>query len=96
MENHRMEIDLLEYKFLKEQLKEYTEQKRQLYEYMGYEDEFLITRASLKSLNKDHLSLMVLEQRNMIRRLIDDLVPEKREAHMQFLDDLYMSKERVK
>ncbi|MBH0171008.1 hypothetical protein [Fictibacillus sp. 18YEL24] len=89
---HKIEIDWFEYKFLKEQLKEYTEQKRQLYEYMGFEEEYLITRASLKSLTKNHLSLMVLEQRNMIRRLIDDLEPEKREAHMQFLDDLYMNK----
>jgi hypothetical protein len=62
---------------------------------MGYEDEYLITHAGLKKLNKDHLGQMVLEQRNMIRKLIDDLEPSKREAHMQFLDDLYMNKERA-
>lgn len=40
---------------------------------------------------KDELADMVIEQRAMIRKLIDNLDPEKREKHMQSLDNLYMN-----
>lgn len=70
----------------------YHELRRQLLEYMGYEEEFLITKAGLKKMNKDDLVQMILEQRNMIRKLIDDLDPIKQESHLNFLDDLYLNR----
>jgi hypothetical protein len=89
----KIEMSWFAYKILKANADKYNELHRSLLEYMGYEDEFLITRAGLNKLKKDELATIVLEQRNMIRKLIDDLEPDKREKHMQFLDDLYMNKD---
>ncbi|PAQ15083.1 hypothetical protein CD798_08555 [Bacillaceae bacterium SAOS 7] len=59
---------------------------------MGYEDEYIITPSGLKRLKKDDLVEFVLQQRAMIRKLIDDLDEEKQENHIQALDDLYFNK----
>lgn len=90
--NQSLNLKLYEYEFLKTHSEKYFELKRNLLEFMGYEDEFLITHAGLKKLKKDDLASIVLEQRNMIRKLIDELEPSKRESHMQYLDNLYTNK----
>lgn len=89
MGENKIEIPWSEYKYYKSMVKKQGELQKQLYEYMGYEDEYLITHSSLKKLNRDNLAQMVLEQRNMIRKLIDDLEPSKREEHMRILDELF-------
>lgn len=91
------ELNIVELKFHQLQYFEETEKKyerlqRLILEFMGYEDEFLITEKGLKKFKKDDLAKMVLEQRNMIRKLIDDLEPEKRDNHLNRLDDLYLNK----
>ncbi|MEK5390223.1 hypothetical protein NSQ59_07535 [Margalitia sp. FSL K6-0131] len=90
--NHKIELSWDEYQLLKSDSKKYHNLHRSLLEYMGYEDEYLITRAGLKKLKRDDLVTIVLEQRNMIRKLIDDLDPLKRDAHIDALDNLYMDK----
>lgn len=81
-----------EYKLLKSDSDKYKRLHQQLLEYMGYEDEFLITKAGLMKLTKEELAKMVLEQRNMIRKLIDDLEQDKRNIHLNYLDELYLNK----
>jgi hypothetical protein len=88
----KIQIPWYEYQFLKSNSDKYHELHRMLLEYMGYDDEFLITRAGLKKLKRDDLVTLVLEQRNMIRKLIDDLEPLKRDEHINTLDNLYMDK----
>ncbi|ANC77168.1 hypothetical protein ABE65_010290 [Fictibacillus phosphorivorans] len=83
------------FKFLKNQTDKHDRLQKLLLEYMGYSDEFLITKSALQRLKRSDLSEIVLEQRAMIRKLIDDLEPSKRKEHLEYLDKLYMLQSRT-
>lgn len=89
-EGSKIEISGFVYKNLKTKADKYSDLSKSLLEYMGYRKEFLISKSRFNQLMKDELVEIILEQRAMIKKLIYDLDSEKRQKHMQELDNLYM------
>jgi hypothetical protein len=90
--NKKVTIPLYEYINLQAISKEYSKLKIDFLEYMGYDDAFLKTEKGLNKLTKKELVSTIIQQRLVIRKLIQELEPSKREEYLSFLDSLYMSK----
>ncbi|MEK4029330.1 MULTISPECIES: hypothetical protein [Bacillaceae] len=88
----KIEVSLSDYEQLKKTADQYANLHKALLEYMGYEEEFLITRPGFKRMTKEELITIIFEQRSVIRKLIGDLEASKREEHIRFLDTLYMNR----
>jgi hypothetical protein len=88
----KVTIPLYEYTYLQSISKEYSKLKIDFLEYMGYDDAFLKTEKGLNKLKKKELVSTILQQRLVIRKLIQELEPSKREEYLSFLDSLYMCK----
>jgi hypothetical protein len=85
-------IPLHEYEYYQSLSKEYSKLKINFLEYMGYDDAFLKTKKGLNKLKRKELVSTIIQQRLVIRKLIQELEPSKREEYLNFLDGLYMNK----
>jgi hypothetical protein len=88
----KVTITLFEYKYYQSLAEKYSKLKIDFLEYMGYDDAFLKTDKGLNKLKKKELVSTILQQRLVIRKLIQELEPSKREEYLSFLDGLYMNK----
>ena len=74
----------------------YNQIKRDLLEYMGYDDAFLTTKAGYRKQTKNQLIETVFQQRAMIRRLLEELDEDKRAKLVNELDEFYMERDNSK
>lgn len=88
----KVTIPLHQYKYYQSLEKDYSKLKTAFLEYMGYDDAFLKTEKGLNKLTKKELVSTIIQQRLVIRKLIQELEPSKREEYLSFFDSLYMSK----
>ncbi|MGZ9868153.1 hypothetical protein ACU3L3_07000 [Priestia endophytica] len=76
--------------------KEHTQLKRDLLEYMGYDDTFLTTKVGYRKQTKEQLIETVFQQRAMMRKLLGELDEDKRAKLVNELDEFYMERDNCK
>lgn len=82
------EISNIEYKNLKKIEKNYERINDDLIEYMGYSEEFLRSDKWLMKHNKKDLMDKIHKQRCVIRKLISELEPSRRDTYLEYLNKL--------
>ncbi|MCZ8535491.1 hypothetical protein [Psychrobacillus psychrodurans] len=79
------EMELLRYKIIE---KEYIRISNDLIEYMGFDDDYLRSDKWLMKYNKNDLVTKIHQQRDVIRKVISDLEPSKKEKYIAHLEQI--------
>lgn len=82
------EISNYEYKLLKNAEKNYDRINDELTEYIGYSDEYLHNDKWLMKFNKKDLVHKIHRQRCLIRKIINELEPIKKEKYFNELQQI--------
>lgn len=84
----KIEVNATEYAILKSQSKLYSELKRALLEYVGYEAEYLTTEKTIKKFTKGEMVELLMIKRQMIRSLFEQLPENIQKETKDEVEDL--------
>lgn len=78
--------------FFSNQSRRLDQLQNELLEFMGYEDSYLKTQQGLMRYKKEELVAIILRQRAIYRKLLQDMDEETKVRYIQELDSIYMQK----
>lgn len=88
LSSKKVEIFDMELQRYKKIEKDYNRISNDLIEYMGFSDEYLKSDKWLKKYNKDELVAKIHQQRDVIRKLISELEPSKKDEYIVRLEQI--------
>ncbi|WP_017728805.1 hypothetical protein [Halalkalibacterium ligniniphilum] len=90
--NEKIEIDTSEYEILKRHSRLYSELKRTMQEFIGYEDDYLTTHKTMKKFTKKEMVELLMIKRQMIRKIFDQLPSDIQKENKDHIEELLKTK----